>query len=359
MTDIVLSVSQVMQVIALVPCLFVILYLLLAVRIPKVIIIPVVYFLSMACGLLQPLLTLFPPPYGQESVFESILLFGESYGPALSFLLILQFIYGQMPPLYFWSVLAIPALGGSWFVYTAMLLEDACILPELCIPAEALKTLYNLLASALIFLLLTVLYSRLAKKFLTGNSAARRSKAILILALIALNLCLLATDLIRITNIIPAKDATFTATMIRIGFIYLVLSSLFRVFYQSFHIPNTFGPSQSDLELADKIRAIFDSEQRPYCEQDFNRDALARMLNVNETSLSRAINRVFDKSFSELANDYRVGAAKDILTNQPDVPVTNIAFDTGFNSIASFNRVFRRHTGMTPTEYRKSEKATS
>ncbi len=36
------------------------------------------------------------------------------------------------------------------------------------------------------------------------------------------------------------------------------------------------------------------------------------------------------------------------------MPVTQIAFDVGFNSLASFNRVFKETTGQSPTEYRAS-----
>ena len=38
---------------------------------------------------------------------------------------------------------------------------------------------------------------------------------------------------------------------------------------------------------------------------------------------------------------------------QSGVPVLTIALDTGFGSIGPFNRAFKAHTGMTPTEYRR------
>ena len=57
------------------------------------------------------------------------------------------------------------------------------------------------------------------------------------------------------------------------------------------------------------------------------------------------------KSCRRLFNDHRVEEAK-LLSRSSDMHVTQTAFDVGFNSLASFNRVFKAIMEVSPTEYR-------
>ncbi|MEM6644090.1 MAG: helix-turn-helix domain-containing protein [Bacteroidota bacterium] len=56
-------------------------------------------------------------------------------------------------------------------------------------------------------------------------------------------------------------------------------------------------------------------------------------------------------------NTYRIKEAAGMLedASKSDVSVLEIAYQTGFNSIAPFNRAFKATTGMTPTEFRRSK----
>ncbi|WP_164118697.1 helix-turn-helix domain-containing protein, partial [Sphingorhabdus sp. Alg239-R122] len=58
-------------------------------------------------------------------------------------------------------------------------------------------------------------------------------------------------------------------------------------------------------------------------------------------------------SFFDFVNGYRVSAAQDILLSSPDMTVLEILYAVGFNSKSSFNTAFRKHTGSTPTQYRR------
>ncbi len=61
------------------------------------------------------------------------------------------------------------------------------------------------------------------------------------------------------------------------------------------------------------------------------------------------------KTFSEFLNEYRVNEVKEKLKTEDRSlqTILAIALDSGFNSKASFNRVFKKHTGLTPSEYVK------
>lgn len=90
-----------------------------------------------------------------------------------------------------------------------------------------------------------------------------------------------------------------------------------------------------------------------YREPRFSLSQAAERLRLSERIVSSAINSGLDTSFNGLINRLRVEAVKTAMVDDHG-DVLSIAFACGFNSKASFNRVFRDHTGMTPTQYRKS-----
>jgi len=84
---------------------------------------------------------------------------------------------------------------------------------------------------------------------------------------------------------------------------------------------------------------------------------LADELGLPAKKVSYVINLKYDKNFSDFINYYRVEEAKEKLLH-PDSKtetVLSIAFEVGFNSKSSFNRVFQKMTDMTPRDFRKSE----
>lgn len=82
---------------------------------------------------------------------------------------------------------------------------------------------------------------------------------------------------------------------------------------------------------------------------------LARRMGTNESYLSRTINRGANVNFNRFVNEIRVEAVKAKLTEgAPDVLAT--ALESGFNSKATFNRVFRDIAGETPAQFRTSQK---
>jgi len=81
---------------------------------------------------------------------------------------------------------------------------------------------------------------------------------------------------------------------------------------------------------------------------------LARRMGSNETYISRALNQGLDQSFNAFINALRVDRAKDLMTSNT-LNILEIAHDAGFNSKATFNRVFRDIAGMTPSTFKKSQ----
>uniref|UniRef100_UPI0025C5409B helix-turn-helix domain-containing protein n=1 Tax=Lacinutrix sp. TaxID=1937692 RepID=UPI0025C5409B len=63
-------------------------------------------------------------------------------------------------------------------------------------------------------------------------------------------------------------------------------------------------------------------------------------------------------NFYSFINSYRVLEVQNRIKNlkYKDSKIMAIAFDSGFNSKTSFNRAFKNHTGITPSEYRQNVK---
>ncbi len=83
-------------------------------------------------------------------------------------------------------------------------------------------------------------------------------------------------------------------------------------------------------------------------------DSLSERLGLQPYQLSGIINSRMGRSFSELVADYRVDEVKKrLLDPEEKANILNIAYDAGFGTKASFNRVFKERTGLTPSEFRR------
>jgi len=85
---------------------------------------------------------------------------------------------------------------------------------------------------------------------------------------------------------------------------------------------------------------------------------LARQLNVHSNSLSQVINRLEHKNFYDYVNALRIDEFKTIVAFPENQKFTllSLAYEVGFNSKTSFNRNFKKITGLSPTTYLKQHK---
>ncbi len=107
-------------------------------------------------------------------------------------------------------------------------------------------------------------------------------------------------------------------------------------------------------ELSDKLEVYMKKEQ-PYLLPDLNINTLSEALEVSEKSISQAINHVIGCNFSDYVNSYRIADAKSKLEQNTEdaLSIKEVMYDVGFNSRSVFNTVFKKKTGLTPSEYKK------
>lgn len=115
---------------------------------------------------------------------------------------------------------------------------------------------------------------------------------------------------------------------------------------------STLTPERSERYL-DKLINFMEKE-KPFTDGDLTVQKLAQKLSIPANHLSQTINERLGQTFSDFVNSYRVEAAKLKLLDPGcrHLSVLGIAEEVGFNSKSSFNSVFKKHTKMTPSEFR-------
>ncbi len=96
-------------------------------------------------------------------------------------------------------------------------------------------------------------------------------------------------------------------------------------------------------------------QQKTFLEPGITIDKLADLVNTNRHCLSQVLNERIGKSFYDFINQYRVNGAKKLLLDEKysNQKIASIAYDAGFNSLSAFNEVFKKITGVTPSQFRK------
>ncbi|MCH9019587.1 MAG: helix-turn-helix transcriptional regulator [Proteobacteria bacterium] len=276
----------------------------------------------------------------------------QGWIPTLSYFIILQIAHGELPERRHLWVLVLP-LFGPVAVFAFVAGVDSCGGSLLCPESVTLLRVFGVVPGAVVLLLL---WSNRGLFTRVGGQRENRDRYWVVLTFIVFNILNLGIDIPRAAEVFEPTQAAFARTIFGLTFVYLVTTLVFRidpkpvVLLPGMLIRRSIELTPEELALADKIRNLMRLDKL-YQEPSFSRGDLARELNVSENVLSRVINSAFTKSFRKLLNDHRVEEAK-LLLRDSDMQVTQIAFDAGFNSLASFNRVFKEMTGQTPTAFR-------
>ncbi|MEJ1237100.1 helix-turn-helix domain-containing protein [Chryseolinea sp. T2] len=100
----------------------------------------------------------------------------------------------------------------------------------------------------------------------------------------------------------------------------------------------------------------FMEKSKPYLDAELTLTSLATQLNITRGQLSLLINEGTGSNFYDFVNRYRVDEVKRLMTDpsKSNFNMLGLALDAGFKSKSTFNLIFKRFTGLTPTEYRKN-----
>jgi AraC-like DNA-binding protein len=88
-----------------------------------------------------------------------------------------------------------------------------------------------------------------------------------------------------------------------------------------------------------------------HADEELSLTTVANVVNMNANYLSENFKQVTGTNFVEYVARTRFANACDLLRN-PNLRISEIAFAAGFQSLSQFNRVFKRFSGKSPTQYR-------
>lgn len=119
------------------------------------------------------------------------------------------------------------------------------------------------------------------------------------------------------------------------------------------HLSNA---TDAEIEtLKNKLQTILTTE-KPYLDEELTLGNLAALIPTTDKKLSALLNHHLKVSFYDLINQYRVEEVK-IKMGDPKFnhyTLLAIGFDCGFKSKTSFNRIFKKETGVSPSKYKAS-----
>ncbi|MBN2363825.1 helix-turn-helix transcriptional regulator [candidate division WOR-3 bacterium] len=113
---------------------------------------------------------------------------------------------------------------------------------------------------------------------------------------------------------------------------------------------------QEEMDILELEVKRFIKEKKPFLKPALTIEDFSQMLSVQPWKLSTVINVRFKTNFYGLINKHRIEEAKKMLKD-PQMEyktVLQILYEVGFNSKSTFNDVFKKLTGMTPVQFKKS-----
>lgn len=98
------------------------------------------------------------------------------------------------------------------------------------------------------------------------------------------------------------------------------------------------------------------TRERIYTDSDLSLPLLAEKMALSVHDLSALLNNGYGQNFNQFVNTYRVALAKELLLSEKHthLSILGIAFEAGFNSKTTFNTTFKKATGLSPSDWKKS-----
>ncbi|WP_158237324.1 AraC family transcriptional regulator [Aquimarina sp. MAR_2010_214] len=93
-----------------------------------------------------------------------------------------------------------------------------------------------------------------------------------------------------------------------------------------------------------------------YLDEDLTLSRLASTISISDKKLSAFLNQYLKTTFYDYVNKYRVASVKKKMKSSEysNITLLGIAYESGFKSKTSFNRIFKKETGLSPSQFKSS-----
>jgi AraC-like DNA-binding protein len=332
------TIPEILSLIGVTQCVYILVYMLMRAGKISRAGLPILYFTVLACAFLSDFAANYIGKNFEHYFYTQWALW--FMGPPLSVLLVIQIAkISETPALKYYGILGLVPLA---FLGAAVFS-----------PPEEIKTWLTLLGIIAGCISLLAIWGQRGLFASVAAEKTGKPRYWLILALVFTNVFFLASMLFSLSLPGTGQEILLVRTILGLGFVYLVGTSLFRIYPQAVKLPDAASGelSPGELAVARKIEGLLVME-KVYQEPAYSRADLARECGISEAILSRVINLHFQKTFPQLMNEHRIGDACRLL-KETGANVRTVAEEVGFNSLATFNRVFKEITGVTPGQYRQ------
>jgi AraC-like DNA-binding protein len=94
-------------------------------------------------------------------------------------------------------------------------------------------------------------------------------------------------------------------------------------------------------------------KEKPYLNFNFNLSMLSNLSGYPPHTISEVLNGLFNQNFNDYVNNYRLEEFKTLAGKKENKykTILSLAYDSGFKSKATFNNVFKKFTGKTPSQF--------
>ena len=157
-------------------------------------------------------------------------------------------------------------------------------------------------------------------------------------------------NVVRLFNEI--SDIYFSNRMLWESSAYMKLMEIFTLIGREYYRNQVHAHGQSEHASRDDYETV--AAVLSYIDTHFGEtislDKAAELSGFSKYYFSRLFKQITNTTFCDYLVHKRISAAQTLLAT--DMPITDIAFQAGFNNLTSFNRSFRKCTGCSPSEYR-------
>jgi AraC-like DNA-binding protein len=117
--------------------------------------------------------------------------------------------------------------------------------------------------------------------------------------------------------------------------------------------------SSQSREVGERVQKMLEDEEL-FCDPDLNISKLAGVMKRPPYLVSRSVNQFFRTSFPELLLKYRLKKAEQLLLTKGNLlSIEGVAYESGFNTLSAFYSSFKKHYGMTPTQFKQRQSGNS
>ena len=140
-------------------------------------------------------------------------------------------------------------------------------------------------------------------------------------------------------------------------FIFLSLILFILMLYPAvYYLPEKYKKITVNEDVKGRYKQLlldYMNSKKPYLNPDITLETVAKDTSINARVLSQIINESYKNNFNGYINEYRIKESLMQLThNESKKTILEIVYESGFNSKSAFYAEFKKHTGITPQEYR-------